>query len=72
MNSYKTTRPMHGEFQVNTKRNSYWVRLKHGTIVDCAPTIREYFKYKTMIRLLGSLFRREGDYEVRQIVRENV
>lgn len=69
MTSYKTTRPTSGEFQINTPRNSYWVRLRQGIICDCAPALRNYFQYMEIDRLLGSIFRREGRYEVRQIVR---
>ncbi len=67
--SYKTTRPTSGEFIVKTLRNSYWLRLRQGIVCDAPPVLRAHFLYSEVGNLLAALYRREGRYEVRQIVR---
>lgn len=70
MNSYKTTRPTSGEFQIKTKKNQYWLRLRQGIVCDAAPVLRGAFMYQDVVDLLKALYRREGQYEIRQIVRK--
>ena len=67
--SYKTTRPTSGEFIINTPKNSYWLRLRQGIVCDAAPVLRAHFLYQEVQCLLSAIYRREGQYEIRQIVR---
>ena len=67
--TYKTTRPTSGEFIVNTRRNSYWIKLRQGIVVDAAPVLREYYLYREVCELLDGIYRRDGRYEVRKIIK---
>ena len=70
MKTYKTTRPTSGEFQILTRRNAYWVRLRQGIVCDASPVLRTYYLYKEMEVLLAAIYKRDGRYEVRKVIRE--
>lgn len=68
--SYKTTRPVSGEFQVLTRRNAFWVRLRQGIVCDASPVLRNTLLYKEVHELLHYVYQRDGRYEVRKVIRK--
>lgn len=70
MKTYKTTRPTSGEFQILTRRNAYWVRLRQGIVCDASPVLRTLYQYKEIDELLAAVYKRDGRYEVRKVIRE--
>lgn len=68
MITYKTSRPTSGEFQIITRRNAYYLRLRQGIVCDVAPVLRGAFLYREVGELLAAIYRREGAYEVRRVV----
>lgn len=67
--SYKTTRPQSGEFQILTRRNAFWVRLRQGIVCDASPVLRNTLLYKEVDDLLQHVYQRDGRYEVRKVIR---
>ena len=70
MLTYKTTRPYSGCYQIRTRRNMYWVRLRQGIVCDASPVLRTTLMYKEIDDLLKYIYQRDGRYEVRRIVDE--
>ena len=70
LNTYKTTRPVSGEFQIFTKKHAYWVKAKQGIIVDLSPCLRSKFLYQEVTELLKRIYAWEGVYTVRRIIRD--